>query len=207
VRRFFVVLCATAALVPLWPGALAGQLSWDAPSLVAPYAPQGLSIFLLNADPTDNLGGLVHWRHDSASLGLGYRAGLGKDPSGDLAALAGVDVSGILARSVEDAPIRVLWWTGVGAGLGNNLTVSIPVGLVAGWHGLGDSNVFAPYVGGHLTLDLATREGDVVNMAGSFDFGLDLTLVSGIVVRVGAAVGGRDALAAGVRLPFGRLTR
>jgi hypothetical protein len=206
VRRSLVVLFAASALVPMLPGASAAQLSWDAPSLVEPYAPQGLSVFLLNADPSDHLGGLVHWRHDSASLGLGYRAGLGKDPSGDLAGFVGVDVSGILTHSVEDTPVRVLWWTGLGSSLGNNLTASVPVGLVAGWHGIGD-NLFAPYVGGHVTLDLATREGDVVNMAGSFDFGVDLTLVSGVVVRVGAAVGGRDALAAGVRLPFGRLTR
>jgi hypothetical protein len=198
VRRFLVVLFTATALVP---GPAGAQLSWDVPSLVEPYAPQGMSVFLINPDPSDDLGGLVHWRHDSASLGLGYRVGLGRDASGDLSALAGVDVSGILAHTVENADVPVLWWTGLGAGLGNNFMVSVPLGLVAGWHGIGDDNVLAPYVGGHVTLDLSTQEGEVVNLDGSFDLGVDLTLVSGFVVRVGASVGGRNALAVGFRLP------
>lgn len=197
-RRFLVVLVAVAVLVPTRAYA---QLSWDAPSLVEPYAPQGLSLMVLNPDPGNHLSALAHWRHDSASLGLGYRAGLGKDPSGDLAVMAGVDVSGILARSVERSDVQVLWWTGLGGSLGNNLMASVPMGIVAGWHGIGAENILAPYVGGHLALDLATRQGDVVSLHGSLDLGVDLTLTSGFVVRVGAAVGGRDAFALGLRVP------
>jgi hypothetical protein len=199
VRRSLVVLFAAVGLVP---GHARAQLSWDEPSLIGPYAPQGLSVFLLDPDPGDNLGALVHWRHDSASLGLGYRAGIARDATGVLAGLAGVDVSGILAHAVEDADIQVLWWTGIGAGLGNNLTVSVPLGLAAGWRGLGDENVFAPYAGAHVSLDMSTREGGgVVSMRPSLDIGLDLTLVSGFLVRVGASVGERSSLAMGLRLP------
>jgi hypothetical protein len=198
VRRFLVVLFLVATLVP---GSACAQLSWDVPSLVEPYAPQGLSVFVMNPDPSDNLGGLVHWRHDSAALGLGYRVGLGRNPAGHVAALAGVDVSGILAHTVEGADLPVLWWTGFGTGLGHNVMVSVPLGLVAGWHGIGDDNVLAPYVGGHVVLDLSTQEGQVVNLDGSFDVGVDLTLVSGFVVRVGASLGDRNALAVGLRLP------
>jgi hypothetical protein len=195
-RRSFVVLFTVFIALPLLPAHVHAQLSWDGPALVGPYAPQGLSVFLLDPD-------LVHWRHDSASLGLGYRAGLARDPSGDLAALAGVDVSGILANAVENADVRVVWWTGVGGGLGNNLTASIPLGLAVGWRGLGDGNAFAPYAGGHVTLDLSTGQNGHVNLDGTLDLGLDLTLVSGFVVRAAASIGGRDALAVGVRLPTG----
>jgi hypothetical protein len=198
VRRFLVVLLTAATLLP---GPVCAQLSWDAPSLVEPHAPQGLSVLLLNPDPSDDLGGLIHWRHDTASLGLGYRVGLGRDASGDVAGMAGIDVSGILAHTVDGAEVPVLWWTGLGGGLGNNLMVSVPLGLVAGWHGIGHDNVFAPYVGGHVTVDLSTQEGQVVNLDGSVDLGLDLTLVSGFVVRVGACLGGRKALAVGLRFP------
>jgi hypothetical protein len=204
VRRTVVALLLAAVLLPVRARA---QLSWDGPSLVGPYAPQGLSVFLLSPDPGDALGGLVHWREDSASLGLGYRAGLARDPSRDLAGFAGVDVSGILAHSVEDADLRVLWWTGVGAGLGHDLTASVPLGLVAGWRGLGDGNAFAPYAGAHVTVDLSTVTGRHVGMDGSVDVGLDLTLVSGVVVRAGASLGGRDALAVGLRVPGGRTSR
>jgi hypothetical protein len=205
VRRSLVVLIAAATLLPMRVGA---QLSWDEPSLVGPYAPQGLSVFLLNPDPGDNLGALVHWRHDTASLGLAYRAGLARDATGALAGLAGVDVSGILAHSVDDADVRVLWWTGIGGGLGNNLTISVPAGLMAGWRGIGDDNVFAPYAGAHVSLDLSTREDRaVVSMRPSLDVGLDLTLVSGFLVRVGASLGEHSSLAAGVRLPAGHAAR
>jgi len=205
VRCSLVVLFTVAALLPAAAGA---QLSWDEPSLVGPYAPQGVSVFLLDPDPGDNLGALVHWRHDSASLGLAYRAGLARDANGALAGLAGVDVSGILAHGVEDADIRVVWWTGIGAGLGNNLTVSVPLGLMAGWRGLGDDNVFAPYAGAHVSLDLSTREGGgVVSMRPSFDVGLDLTLVSGFLVRAGASLGERSSLALGLRLPVSPAAR
>lgn len=197
-RRSLVVLFV-AALLPAHVGA---QLSWEEPALVGPYAPQGLSVFLVDPDPGDNLGGMVHWRHDSASLGLGYRAGIARDATGDLAGFAGVDVSGILAHAVEDADVRVLWWTGVGAGLGNNLTASVPLGLVAGWRGLGDDNVFAPYAGAHVTLDMSTREGGgVVSMRPSLDVGLDLTLGSGFLVRAAASLGEHSSLAVGMRVP------
>jgi hypothetical protein len=205
VRRSLVVLIAAATLVPMHAAA---QLSWDEPALVGPYAPQGMSVFLLEPDPGDNLGALVHWRHDSASLGLAYRAGLARDVTGALAGLAGVDVSGILAHSVEDADIRVLWWTGIGGGLGNNLTISVPAGLMAGWRGIGDDNVFAPYAGAHVSLDMSTRDnGGVVSLRPSLDVGLDLTLVSGFLVRVGASLGEHSSLAAGLRLPGGRAAR
>lgn len=197
-RRSLVVLLTAVAFLP---GPLRAQLAWDAPSLVGPFAPQGLSVFVFNPSPGDHVGALAHWRHDSASLGLGYRAGVAKDASGDVAAMAGVDVSGIMAQNVEESDVRVLWWTGLGGGLGNDLTASVPLGIVAGWHGVGGDNVFAPYAGAHATLDLSTRKGDLVNLDGSLDLGLDLTLVSGFVVRVGASVGSRNALAVGFRVP------
>lgn len=197
-RRFLIVLLAAVAFLP---GSLRAQLAWDAPSLVGPYAPQGLSVFVMNPDPGDHVGALVHWRHDSASLGLGYRAGVAKDASGDLAAMAGMDVSGILTRDVEGSDVRVLWWTGLGGGLGNNLEATVPLGIVAGWHGVGGDNIFAPYAGAHVALDLSTGKGEVVHLDGSFDLGLDLTLVSGVIIRVGASVGGRNALAVGLRVP------
>lgn len=194
----FLVLSAAALTVPATGSA---QYPWDGPSLVSPHAPPGLSVLLVGSDPGGSLGVMGQWRRDGGALDWGYRGGLVQNDLDDLALFAGVDVSGVLAESVEDADIQVHWWSGLGAGVGGDLALSVPVGLVAGWKGLGDGNVFAPYAGAHVALDVLTGGEDSVKLNGSLDVGLDLTLVSGWVVRFGASLFGRDALAVGLRIP------
>lgn len=191
------------ALIGLGPGALAAQLSWDAPPLVGPASPQGLGLFLASPNPGHNLGGILTYRDDTASFGLGYRLGIGEDASGHAAALAGIDVSGALANGNEDANVKVLWWTGLGGGIGQNITVSVPAGVVVGWTGDEGDAVLSPYAGGHAVLDLSTRRNDHAHVRGAVDVGLDLRVVSGVVVSFGASMGGRNALAVGVALPTG----
>lgn len=158
-------------------------------------------MLVLGRDPGNTLGVMGHWRQDRASLGLAYRGGIVQGDGDDVSVFAGVDISGILATSVEDADIQVAWWSGLGGGIGENVAVTIPVGLVAAWRGLGDGNVFAPYAGAHVALDLVSGPGDAVSLDASLDLGLDLTLVSGWVVRFGASLFGRDSVALGVRIP------
>jgi hypothetical protein len=181
------------------PVGASAQYRWDVPPLVSPYAPQGPSVLLVGADRGEALGGLLHWRHDTASLGLGYRAGVVQD--GHTSVFAGVDVSGYLARQLEEADVAVTWWSGLGAGVSDELTVSVPLGLMMAWRGLGEGNVFAPYAGAHTTLDLSTRPGDHAGLDASLDVGLDLTLVSGWIVRFGASFFGPGAVGIGLRIP------
>ena len=54
--------------------------------------------------------------------------------------------------------------------------------------------------GGHITLDLSDVTDDNVGLEGSFDFGLDVVLSSGWLVRFGGSIGDRDALAIGVKI-------
>ena len=183
------------------PAALTGQVAWEGPSLVSPYAPGGLSVFLVGADPGGALGAMAQWRTTRGALGWGYRGGVVQDDADQAVVFAGVDVSGVLARSVEDADVHVAWWSGLGAGVGDEVLVSIPLGLVVAWQGLGDGTVFSPYAGGHVTLDLATGEGGDAALDGSLDVGLDLTLTSGWIVRFGAALFGRGSLGVGIRVP------
>ena len=196
-------LVAVTSVLALFPAGLAAQLVWEVPSLVSPYAPSGFSAFLLDAAPGGDLGAMAHWRRAGGSVATGYRVGVASDASDDLAVFGGVDISGVLADAVEDAPIEVLWWSGLGGGIGDEILVSIPLGIVAGWRGSGDGRGFAPYAGAHIALDLASGGGDALDLSGVADVGLDLTLTSGWVVRVGASIGsrGRDALAIGMRLP------
>ena len=132
---------------------------------------------------------------------MGYRFALAEENgSGDLAVAGGLDVSGFLARAVEGSELDVMWWSGLGLGVGTETVASIPLGLLVGWSGDGGDAILSPYGGGHVSLDIASGEGDSVNLSGSFDFGLDLALSSGWFVRFGASIGDREAIAIGVKV-------
>ena len=128
---------------------------------------------------------------------------VGEGAGSDMALGGGIDVSGVLSRGLEDSEIDVLWWTGVGAGIGNDVMVSVPLGIVAGWTGEGDDVVFSPYLGGHIVLDFTSIDGDELVFDASLDVGMDLELTSGWVVRFGLSLGGRDAMAFGISVPSG----
>lgn len=183
------------------PKALSAQSAWEAPALVSPTAPSGASIFLTNPHGGD-LGGLVTFRHEAGPVGLGYRVGVADQQGGDGVAVAGgIDFSGFLARAVDGSEIDVMWWSGVGASLGDATVVTFPLGAVLGWSGGGDDITLSPYAGGHLALDIsAGNDSNDVNLGGSFDFGVDLHLASGLLVRFGGSFGDREALAIGARI-------
>jgi hypothetical protein len=201
VRPTLTTLALTVtALATLAAAPAAAQTAWDAPPLVSPVSPAGVSLFLLSPHGGD-LGGLVTFRHEAGPVGLGYRLSISDQDGGNGAAIAGgVDISGFLARGVEDAPIDVMWWSGAGLGIGNSTLVTIPVGALVGWSGQGGDVILSPYAGGHVTLDISSVDGDNVSFGGSFDIGLDLVLDSGWMVRFGGSFGDRDALALGVKL-------
>jgi hypothetical protein len=111
---------------------LSGQVAWDGPPLIGPASPNGLAIFLTNPEPGDGIGALATWRHSRGRVDMGYRAMVGEGADGGLALGGGIDLSGALTRGLEDADIDVLWWTGVGAGIGDDVIVSVPLGIVAG---------------------------------------------------------------------------
>lgn len=199
-RRSLLVATLTVALaVPA-----SAQTAWEAPSLVGPAAPAGVSVFLIDA-AFGKLGALATYRHDAGPVGIGYRLAIA-DQGGvnsDLAISGGFDVSGFLSRAVEGSEVDLVWWSGGGIGIGDETIVTIPVGLVLGWTGTGGEVGLSPYGGGHLNLDIASGTGDNVDLNAVLDLGLDLNFPSGWLVRFGAAIaeGGRDALAIGVRLP------
>jgi len=195
-RTLVVATLVAASAVPA-----SAQTLWDAPPLVSHVVPAGVSLFVINPAGGD-LGGLVTFRHDAGPVGVGYRFAISDQngPSGDLAVAGGVDISGFLSRAVEGSEVDVMWWSGAGIGLGNETVVSIPVGALIGWSGQGGDVILSPYGGGHVTLDISTRDVDSVHFGGSFDLGLDIVLSSGWLIRFGASLGDRDALALGVKI-------
>jgi len=203
----YVSLCASLLLLLtlglVQPDRAAGQIVWDAPALMRPGSPSGLSVLLLDPHPGGDLGVMASWRSRSAPAGVGIRGGLADDAGGDLAVMFGVDISGSLGSlgSGGSGQPDVLWWTGVGMGVGDELAASFPLGLVLGWQLSDESVSFAPYAGAHAVLDIVTGPGDDTDLDAAVDLGVDLGFGSGLMVRFGASLGGRDALAIGVRIP------
>lgn len=195
--RMITALLAGAAL----PTAAAAQVAWDAPPLIAPGSPSGLSVMLWDAHPSDDLGVMASWRSSAVPTGLGIRGGLAEEPGGDLAGMFGLDVSGSLGSLDEAGNAGVVWWAGAGLGIGDELLVSLPVGITVGWQLTEDAVTFSPYVGGHIALDILTGPDDDLDLEGAVDLGIDLAFDSGFAVRFGASVGGREALAVGLRFP------
>lgn len=201
-RRTLLALSTFAFL--LLPAGAGAQVVWDAPSMLHPGAPSGLSVLLVEGHPGDGLGALGVWRESSAPVGLGFRAGVVEDPVDDVAAVFGVDVSGALAGPEGPGEPQLMWWTGAGVGVGDEFIASFPLGLVVGWQAQDEGVSFMPYLGGHLALDAHTGPGDGLELDGAVDLGLDLDFNQRLTVRFGAALGDRDALAIGVQLPTGR---
>lgn len=200
-KRLSLVLATLALLIPTGTRA---QVVWDVPSMLHPGAPAGLSVLLMEAHPGDGLGALAVWRETSAPVGLGFRAGLAEELDDDVAATFGIDVSGALAGPEGPGEPQIMWWTGAGLGVGDEVAVSLPLGLVVGWQAQEEGISFMPYLGAHLALDAVTGPGDDLDLDGAVDLGLDLDFDRSLTVRFGAAVGDRDALAVGVQIPMGR---
>ena len=179
------------------------QIKWDSPPLISPVVPAGLSVFVLSPSSGD-LGALATFRRTAGPVGIGYRAALAEEPgTGDVAFGGGVDISGFLSRAVEGSEIDVIWWSGAGVGFGREQLLTAPVGIILGWSGSGTDVILSPYAGGHLTLDISTDDANTVRFDGSVDLGLDVVLASGWMVRFGATIGDRDALALGIKVPGG----
>lgn len=190
-------LLLTTLAVPV-----AGQIAWDSPALISPSVPSGFSIFVINPAGGD-IGGLGTFRHSAGPVGLGYRAAIAEDASGDVAVSGGIDVAGVLARGVEGSEVDVIWWAGGGIGVGDESLFTIPLGIMLGWTGTGGEVLLSPYGGAHVVLDLSSADNDSVRFDAVVDLGLDLVLRSGWMIRAGASFGDRESLALGVKLPGG----
>lgn len=193
----------------LWLAApAAGQVAWDAPMLMAPNSPAGLGIFLVEVDgpridgqEEDGIGGLATWRRAPVPDGIGFRVGLFEDPFDDIALTAGIDVSGTLLQPSGELPIGFIWLFGAGLGIGDEVWASFPLGISAGIDLESDGVLFRPYLTPRVALDVMSGPGDEIDLSAAVDVGLDLAFSSDWVIRFGAAVGDRDAIAVGLQFP------
>jgi hypothetical protein len=203
VRIRLAGLVTVAALLPV--AGVSGQVPWESPLLVGPGSPSGLSILL--ADPGAGIGVLAHWTGRGRNTRTGFRIGIAEEggPDDDLAVFGGVDISGPLMTHSEEFPLDLAWVGGVGAGVGDNVLISIPFGISFG-RVLTDREVwFHPYVTPRFIVDAYLGNGnrDDLELGFALDLGADFAFSGNWAFRFGAAVGDRDGLAVGVVIPTG----
>jgi hypothetical protein len=190
--------------VAVWllvPAGAAGQIAWDSPMLLPPNPPDGLGLYLVDVEGGD-LGVLGTWRSPARSLGL--RLGIADGYGNNLGVYGGFDMVGNLTRSTEEFPIDIDWVFGAGLGIVDGALISIPLGLSLG-HAFENEGVgFVPYLSPRVVLDACIdcgpyrRSNDDVRLDFAVDLGLDLRVSRSLLVRFGASLGDREAVAIGL---------
>jgi hypothetical protein len=99
-------------------------------------------------------------------------------------------------------PFDLAWTTGAGLGAGENVLITLPMGVSGGRSWSSGSVWLAPYVSVGVALDvwLGDVEGqDEFVASPSLDLGLDLALDAGrrVVLRAATSLGDRQAIAVG----------
>jgi hypothetical protein len=210
-RFAMLLLAATAAL----PTAAQAQIAWETPRMLGPNSPGGLAVHWLQAEtlPGDGEAIMATWQFPGLPEGVFLRGGAGTGASDESAVFGGIDVRSQIASSSEGRPLDLAWIAGAGVGVGNYLLFTVPVGLTAGHTWASGSVWFSPYLGVGLAMDyrweldddsdIPDDEFDVYPTA---DIGVDLALDPGrrFVIRAGASLGDRQAIALGVAIQGGR---
>ena len=201
------VAAVIGVLILLAPPASA-QVAWESPYLLSPQTPDGFGILLIDPAPGDGIGVLGMWRaNPTMQRGLGFRVGVAEDHGDGVAGFGGVDLTGPLVRSSGDFPADIIWTLGAGLGIGEDVLVSVPVGLSLGASFDADGVVFSPYVGPRMILDgvlgndgpgNGSRGGDDLNINFAVDLGMDIAFSPDWIVRFGWSAGDHEALGIGL---------
>lgn len=199
-RRLVVLALVAGGALLGRPTEARAQVAWDTPLLVAPSAPAGLGLYLLNTHGGD-VGVMGAWR--ASYWNFQVRGGIAEDQGGDVAAFAGVDYSGAVTRSAPEFPLDIDWVLGGGVSVGDGAVVSLPAGLTVGHTFAAENARFTPYATPRVVLDafLDTAEGERdedVSLDFAVDLGLDFRFNSAVVFRFAATIGDREGVALGV---------
>lgn len=203
-RRTAALIALPLALLSLPSGASA-QAAWDAPMLMAPGAPAGIGVHLV--DPSDapgsGLGVLGTWRANPAPVGLGFRLGFVEGASDDLAVTGGVDVSGMIATSDAESPFDLMWFAGAGIGIDGDALLSFPAGVSAGLSFEGEQVQFRPYVAPRVVLDAFLGDGveEDLDLGLTAEIGLDLQFSQPWAIRASGSLGDRESVSIGLVFP------
>jgi hypothetical protein len=198
-RRVGLVIGMVAALLG---GAadVRAQAAWDSPMLLPPQPVDGFGIFLMDA-AGGGLGVMALYRSPVWNYGL--RGGIAESPRDNISVFAGVDYSGYITRASPDFPLDVDWVFGAGASVDGNVRISIPLGLTTGHTFRGEGATFTPYATPRVVFDALLGDRDPpptrrTRLDVVVDLGLDLDITRAFLIRFGATIGRRDAVALGL---------
>lgn len=168
---------------------------WDTPSFMAPQPGSDLGVYLVEGG---DLGIHGLWRR-AGSANLGVRVGY--LDTGDGTLQLGAETWGAVILEGADFPLDLSWTAGAGASVNGGFSVSLPVGLSIGRTFRGSSVSIQAY--GHPRLALVLFDNPATNdleldLDGQFDLGADVFLSESWTLRVGASLGGSDALGIGL---------
>jgi hypothetical protein len=194
------------AFSALGASSASGQLPWESPLLVGPGSPSGVSFFLV--DPGWGLGAMGQWQGKGDSHRLGFRAGLAEGRDRNLGVFGGVDFTGDLLAHSDDFPLDVIWVMGMGVGVGSGAIVTLPLGVSLGREITDEELWFHPYLTPRLVLDAYLGDHshhphghNDLELGFALDLGLDFSFTGTWGLRIGASVGDRRGLAAGISIP------
>jgi hypothetical protein len=140
---------------------------------------------------------------------VSLRGGAGQDLDDELSVFGGIDLRAQIAAHTDSQPLDLAWVAGIGAGGPTNservVTLSLPISIAAGRSWSSGSVWLAPYVSLGVAFDLyvgSDAPDEEFDWSPTADIGLDLALDEGrrFVVRVGASVGDRHAVAVGLNV-------
>jgi hypothetical protein len=177
-----------------------GQVAWDGPLMVGPGSPAGWGLYLTDPSPGRGIGVMTTWRR-SVAPGTGYRVGLAEGREDKLAVYGGIDVSDYLLRESDDFPMDMLWVTGGGVGVGDNILLTFPIGVSVGRDFQADDVWFNPYFTPRVVLDAwfgDDRPDRNLRLGFVADLGVDISFDPGWAVRFAGTLGQRDAVAIGI---------
>jgi len=191
-----------------WSGELRGQVPWDAPMMVPPEAPGGLTVLL--ADPGWGLGVVGMWRGSGVGSPLGFRVGVAEDGRDDLSVMGGVDVSGRILSHSREFPLDLTWVSGVGIGISDGALLTVPLGLSLGRVLVSEEVRFQPYLTPRMVLDARFGDDhcpgpgdcDDLDLGLAVELGMDMALSANWLIRFAAALGDREAVAVGLAFPL-----
>jgi len=182
----------------LWVVPLSGQVSWEGPLMVSPSTPLGWGVYLTDPTPGNGIGIMSTWRSGGP---FGFRIGLAEDRVEKVAVFGGIDVSGRLIAATDNLPVDVQWVTGAGFGIGEDVLLSVPLGLSVGREMEGEAVRVNPYVTPRVIVDALIGsedpEAEDLTLVLAVDLGLDLSFDQGWIVRFAGSLGERKAISIG----------
>jgi hypothetical protein len=177
--------------------------------LLPPGVEDGLGIHVMDGHAS-GVGAMLTWR--APRWNFGVRGGLVDGHRDDIGLIGGIDVNGRLTRSTEEFPLDIDWVFGAGIGIDDGARVSLPLGLSIGHVFVGEEATFVPYATPRVILDAFIgdddfdddddrgrgRGDDDVHLGFAVDLALDLRVTPAFLIRFGASLGDREAVALGL---------